>query len=39
MDGQVVLSNPTKYLLNYLSTQGVNLESNIFIKNETEEFL
>ena len=39
MDGQISLSNPTKYLLSYLSAQGVNLESNIFKINKEEEIL
>lgn len=37
MEGQVFLSNPSKYLINYLSTQGVNIENNIFVKNEISE--
>lgn len=30
MNGQVFLSNPTKYLIGYLSAQGVTIKNNIF---------
>ncbi len=39
MQGQVFLSNPTKYLIGYLSAQGVDIESDIFRKEELEEIL
>ncbi len=39
LSGQVALSNPTKYLIGYLSAQGVNFESDIFKLKEIEELL
>lgn len=33
MEGQVFLSNPTKYLLERLSSQGVNIPEDIFVPN------
>lgn len=34
--GQIYLANPTKYLLEYLSAQGVNLPSDVIITNAEE---
>lgn len=43
MEGQVFLTNPTKYLLERLSSQGVNIPSDIFVpiinKKEEIEFI
>jgi pilus assembly protein CpaF len=39
MGGQVFLSNPTKYLIGYLSAQGVNMPEDIFISKEEVEVL
>lgn len=37
MEGQVFLSNPTKYLIERLSAQGVNMPLDIFVQNEEKE--
>ena len=38
MEGQVHLANPTKYLIGYLSAQGVVMQEDIFVsKNEPKE--
>lgn len=36
-EGQIVRNNPTKYLIDYLSTSGVIIPPDIFIKDETIE--
>ena len=36
MTKQTFLSNPSKYLIDYLSTQGVEIEKDYFVKNKEE---
>lgn len=33
-DGKVTVNNPTKYLLGYLESQGVQMSSDVLVKNE-----
>lgn len=39
MEGQEYLANPTKYLIDYLSAQGVNMPEDVFVKKENVEEL
>lgn len=37
LDGRVTFKNPTKYLRDYLGSQGVTLKENLFIENDNNE--
>ncbi|MFI3260889.1 MAG: ATPase, T2SS/T4P/T4SS family [bacterium] len=37
LDGNYSLKNPTSYLFDYLASQGVNLETNLFVEREMTE--
>lgn len=37
LDGRVTFKNPTKYLRDYLGSQGVTLKENLFIDNDNNE--